>query len=90
MLESLKKSWYYDDNDKYWYYLNLQTGVMERGWQMINNKWYYFSEVQRNLKYNNEMGENEYYPQRPYDSMYINEKTPDNYNIGNDGSLIGN
>ena len=90
MLGSLKKGWYYDNNDKYWYYLSPQTGVMERGWQMINNKWYYFSEVQRSLKYNNETGKNEYYPQKPYGSMYINEKTPDNYNIGNDGSLIGN
>ena len=90
MLGSLKKGWYYDNNDKYRYYLNPQTGVMERGWQMINNKWYYFSEVQRNLKYNNETGKKEYYPQKPYGSMYINEKTPDNYIIGNDGSLIRN
>ena len=60
MLGSLKKGWYHDNNDKYWYYLSPQTGVMERGWQMINNKWYYFSEIQRNLKYNNETGKNEY------------------------------
>ena len=46
-------------------------GAMKFGWQEIDGKWYYFAD-------RNNTG-------HLYGQMYINEKTPDGYEVGEDG-----
>lgn len=46
-------------------------GAMKFGWQEVDGKWYYFA------------GKND--AKHLYGQMYVNEKTPDGYEIGEDG-----
>ncbi len=73
----LKNGWVLDQSSNKWYWNDENTG-MQKGWQFINNKWYYFSTVENSLD------------ARPYGSMYQNEKTPDGYFVTADGSWDGN
>ena len=46
-------------------------GAMKFGWQEVDGKWYYFA------------GKND--AKHLYGQMYVNEKTPDGYEVGEDG-----
>ncbi|MDO4789221.1 MAG: hypothetical protein Q4A19_08700, partial [Johnsonella sp.] len=84
--------WHRSPKDKRWYYLDLQTGEMLVGWQNIDGKWYYFAERanQQTWFYNESSriwefrGSNE----RPFGSMYENEKTPDGHKVDANGVWI--
>lgn len=92
MLGTMVTGWHYDLNDGRWYYLDPATGEMLLGWQNIGGKWYYFNtapnEQTWNLdslaglwRFNNSTA-------RPLGSMYINEKTPDGYQVDGSGAWI--
>lgn len=83
--------WYLDPQDGRWYYLDLATGEMLTGWQLIPG-WGYmylnpFAEAQTWF-YDEASGmwiydtEN---TRRPYGSLYMNEKTPDGYFVDENG-----
>ena len=82
--------WHYDDDDGRWYYLSPFTGVMLMGWQKIDGIWYYltadsqqktwtFNEGSKRWEYTNQNG-------RPLGSLYINEMTPDGYQVDENGA----
>ena len=92
MLGTMMTGWHYDLNDGRWYYLDPATGEMLLGWQNIGGKWYYFNtapnEQTWNLdsvaglwRFNNSTA-------RPLGSMYINETTPDGYQVDGSGAWI--
>ena len=92
MLGTMMTGWHYDLNDGRWYYLDTVTGEMLLGWQNIGGKWYYFNtapnEQTWNLdsvaglwRFNNSTA-------RPLGSMYINETTPDGYQVDGSGAWI--
>ena len=92
MLGTMMTGWHYDLNDGRWYYLDPVTGEMLLGWQNIGGKWYYFNtapnEQTWNLdsvaglwRFNNSTA-------RPLGSMYINETTPDGYQVDGSGAWI--
>ena len=92
MLGTMMTGWHYDLNDGRWYYLDPATGEMLIGWQNIGGKWYYFNtapnEQTWNLdsvaglwRFNNSTA-------RPLGSMYINETTPDGYQVDGSGAWI--
>ena len=86
---TLKKGWHYDSYDKKWYYLALDNGRMLKGWNLISDKWYFFtpetSEKTWELRSDGEW----YYLNnvniRPLGSMYRGETTPDGYKVNADG-----
>lgn len=59
-----------DDETEFKRYFG-SDGAMKFGWQEIDGKWYYFSEKNGNG--------------HRYGQMYVNEKTPDGYEVGEDG-----
>lgn len=69
--------WYLDPQDGHWYYLDPATGALAAGWRFINGKWYYLNPIPAGNGNT-----------RPYGSMYKNERTPDGYPVGTDGSWI--
>lgn len=92
MLGTMITGWHYDLGDGRWYYLDPATGEMLLGWQNIGGKWYYFNttpnEQTWNLdslaglwRFNNSTA-------RPLGSMYVDETTPDGYQVDGSGAWI--
>lgn len=71
----MESGWYYDDTDHEWYYLDPVSGRMAVGWNYINGLWYYLALPADRDAFG-----------RPLGSMYKNEKTPDGFWVGPDGS----
>ena len=86
---NLKKSWHYDSYDKKWYYLALDNGRMLKGWNLISDKWYFFtpqtSEKTWELRSDGEWYYLNNVDIRPLGSMYRGETTPDGYKVNADG-----
>ncbi|MDO4788674.1 MAG: hypothetical protein Q4A19_05910 [Johnsonella sp.] len=84
--------WYRDANDGKWYYLDPNKGAMLLGWQNIGGLWYYFAPANnaQTWFYNEgtRMWEFKGSVERPYGSMYINEKTPDGYTVNAEGVWV--
>ena len=92
MLGTMLTGWHYDDQDGKWYYMSPSTGEMLLGWQMIDGKWYFFNPdapavtwefdpAAGGWTYNGSAS-------RPYGSMYVDETTPDGYQVGADGAWL--
>ena len=86
---ALFHGWYYEEQDGKWYYLDPITGEMLTDWQFIDNKWYYFEQKSLGQTY---FGDNingwifdKTKDNKPFGSMYENEKTPDGYVVNVDG-----
>lgn len=84
------KGWHLDLHDQRWYYLNPFNGAMLLNWQKIGGIWYYlnpeslyptwsFNEVSKQWEYTNPSG-------RPLGSLYVNETTPDGYQVDETGA----
>ncbi len=85
--------WHQDPQDGYWYYLNPSDGRMLTGWQLINGDSYFFnpiepaqptwtySEADEAWNYTNASN-------RPFGSMYVNEATPDGYQVDANGAWV--
>ena len=86
---TLKKGWHYDSYDKKWYYLALDNGRMLKGWNLISDKWYFFtpetSEKTWELRSDGEWYYLNNVDIRPLGSMYRGETTPDGYKVSADG-----
>ena len=86
---TLKKGWHYDSYDKKWYYLALDNGRMLKGWNLISDKWYFFtpqtSEKTWELRSDGEWYYLNNVDIRPLGSMYSKETTPDGYKVSADG-----
>lgn len=89
-LGSLDYGWHHDPDDGKWYYLDLYSGVMHYGWDLIDGKWYYFAhyaEIPAPTWFDTLLGKVRgtaiyrwIYPvagKRSFGSMYDNEMTPD-------------
>ena len=63
--------WIYDPVYKYWFYIDENRGMLT-GWQLLNNKWYYFNSVSDGTR----------------GRLFVNATTPDGYKIGADGAWI--
>lgn len=90
----MTKGWHYDEMDGRWYYLSPLTGAMMLGWQKIDGVWYYFTAynqqntwmfdaVSKQWEYTNRNG-------RPLGSLYIDEMTPDGYQVDENGAWTPN
>ncbi|MGN0158803.1 MAG: putative Ig domain-containing protein [Brotaphodocola sp.] len=89
----MKSGWYTDPQDGFTYYLDPETGKIVAGWKRIDEKWYYFNEIaqkptwvfdeQKCVWYYDILSKN-----KPYGSMYWNERTPDGYLVGVDGAWM--
>ena len=67
----MKTGWYKDaERNNTSYYLHPETGSMVTGWQFIDGKWYYFSEVADST----------------YGAMYYDSITPDGYRVDASGA----
>ena len=89
-LGTMNVGWHLDPHDGRDYYLDLNTGVMYTGWNMVDSSWYYFTagtpietweynELTRKWVYKNIEGD------RPLGSMYVDESTPDGYTVSTSG-----
>lgn len=86
--------WYGDAQDNCVYYLEPGSGNLAAGWRMIDEKWYYFHEAVQvpTWNFNAVTGQwvyNVLSGNKPYGSMYYNERTPDGYFVGADGVWDG-
>ena len=61
-------------DNTYWYYLDPELGTMKTGWVQINGKWYYFNPASGTI---------------PWGAMYRSSRTPDGYQVGEDGAWDG-
>jgi glucan-binding YG repeat protein len=77
----MSTDWLLNGNDQQWYYLDPETGVMAKGWRLINGKWYYFEDNATQETSLQGAG-------KPLGSMYKDETTPDGYRVGADGAWI--
>lgn len=90
-LGTLVYGWHYDLDDNRTYYLDPISGIMQSGWQLINGKYYYFAKIEDTYKqnwfWNTLIGRWIYdmLGDRPYGSMYVNERTPGNYMVNDKG-----
>lgn len=66
---------WFKDADNRWYYLDLVSGDMTRGWRQIGDKWYYFA--------NGTTADG-----RPDGSLYVNTTTPDGYKVNANGEWV--
>ena len=64
-------SWIYDPEYKNWFYIDVNRGMLT-GWQLLNNKWYYFNPVSDGTR----------------GRLFVNTTTPDGYKVGADGAWI--
>lgn len=85
----MKTGWHFNNHDYKWYYLNPADGSMLIGWQNIGGNWYYLT-VTANIQswfFNSDTRRWEYRTdvKHPYGSLFINEATPDGYNVNSDG-----
>ncbi|MDO4789115.1 MAG: hypothetical protein Q4A19_08160 [Johnsonella sp.] len=85
---AMVRGWLKNTNDKKWYYLDPGSGVMSTGWRLIEGKYYFFSpeKAGASYRYHSESGRPEYLSGRPYGSMYEGEKTPDGYEVDEEGA----
>ena len=76
-------------NTNYWVY--IINNVPVKGWQIINNYWYYFDDVS-SLMYINQWKESngKWYYLGPEGKMLINTTTPDGYQLDATGAWISN
>lgn len=86
--------WYGDAQDNCVYYLEPGSGNLAVGWKMIDEKWYYFHEAVQvpTWNFNAVTGQwvyNALSGNKPYGSMYHNERTPDGFFVGVDGVWDG-
>lgn len=93
-LGGLVRGWHYDMDGR-WYYLSPDTGLMRTGWQTIAGRSYYFTRYgevpAQTWFWDTTFGQwlYDFLGFRSYGSMYINERTPDGYTVGTDGSWTG-
>ncbi|WP_097006338.1 InlB B-repeat-containing protein [Lacrimispora amygdalina] len=84
--------WNYESMDDKMYFFDPKTTQMLTGWQNIDGYWYYFTPANEAQTYfgNNSKGwlYDSTRPGKPYGSMYKKEKTPDGYNVDENGKWI--
>ncbi len=89
---SLKKGWHLDPQDGRWYYLDLTSGAMLTGWNMIGGEWYYLNPYTPQWTWEMRSDGEWYFKNiensKPLGSMYANEKTPDGYMVDSNGRYI--
>ena len=83
------KGWYYDSQDARWYFLDKNDGHMFISWNKIDGKWYFFNPTPptQTWFFDSVTGHWNYGEKgvRSLGSMYINESTPDGYNVNAEG-----
>ena len=88
----LKRGWHKDGQDGRWYYLDLDTGYMFKGWHFINGKWYFFTPDTTEWTWAKGSDGEWYYKKlpgiKPLGSMYADENTPDGHSVSKDGDRI--
>ena len=83
------KGWHYDSQDARWYFLDKNDGHMFISWNKIDGKWYFFNPTPpaQTWFFDSVTGHWNYGEKgvRSLGSMYINESTPDGYNVNAEG-----
>ena len=83
------KGWHYDSQDARWYFLDKNDGHMFISWNKIDGKWYFFNPTPpaQTWFFDSVTGHWNYGERgvRSLGSMYINESTPDGYNVNAEG-----
>lgn len=83
----MQTGWTQNLTDKQWYYLDDNYGYMQRGWRNIGGKFYYFTPNAGEPWF--KTGTSWYYDEnmktRPLGSMYAGEKTPDGFEVDENG-----
>lgn len=67
----IRTGWLYDPVYKHLFYIDVNSGMLT-GWQLLNNKWYYFNPVSDGTR----------------GRLFVNTTTPDGYKVGADGAWI--
>ena len=67
----IRTGWIYDPVYKHWFCIDVNRGMLT-GWQLLNNKWYYFNPVSDGTR----------------GRLFVNTTTPDGYKVGADGAWI--
>lgn len=67
----IRTGWLYDPVYKHLFYIDVNRGMLT-GWQLLNNKWYYFNPVSDGTR----------------GRLFVNTTTPDGYKVGADGAWI--
>ena len=90
-LGKLKRGWHYDADDKQHYYLDPVTGIMQTGWRIIDGNYYYFTPMEQtggqSWFWDTGIGRwlYKFLGYRTYGSMYKQERTPDGYEVDENG-----
>lgn len=80
--------WWQDGPSGEWYYLNPTSGAMEKGWQTIDNKSYFFYDSGNMAKNGWIWIGDKCYLFRDSGDVYKNCKTPDGFNVDESGAWI--
>lgn len=86
--------WLKESQDGYYYYLDPVDGKLATGWKQINGIWYYFTELSLKPTWILDKTTGTWIfdstsKNKPFGSMYQDEKTPDGYDVTSDGSWDG-
>ena len=86
--------WYKEPQDGCFYYLDPANGQIVTGWKQIDENWYYFTEqsLEPTWILDEDTGKwtyDENSKNKPFGSMYHDERTPDGYYVASDGSWDG-
>lgn len=91
-LGKMKTGWHHDKEDNRWYYLDPETGIMAKGWRLIDGTWYFFTAQNRMETYGYDAATGKWIyknnAERPLGSMYMGEMTPDGYHVDANGAWL--
>ncbi len=89
----MQTGWHNDTNDNATYFMDIISGKMLTGWNLIEGKWYYFNEIANTSTWQRDelTGEWVYTGSEtlPFGAMFKNTTTPDGYIVDENGVWIG-
>lgn len=90
----MRSGWHQENQDGCTYYLDPASGALVSGWKQIAGKWYYLNDavIAPTWEYDSERKQwfyNATSRNKPAGALYRNEKTPDGYQVDENGVWDG-